>query len=393
MNVKKLTYFIGISTILAMVGDSIFVAFCYQFITNRGLDVSDLSIMMAIGTITLIFADFPSGNISDIIGRKKTAAIGRLIWGSGLITFSLSTELYQFIIAVCIINIGAALNSGSIASWAHDYLISHNNENLWESIIAKISVSANFVNFALNIILMFVFYAYNSNAIFYSGLLFICSSFLVFFGYRKDDNYGARDTSLFKSITANIKYIFKTSNIRKITVIEMLDALILPTLLLALPFKLLNDIGMNLDFLPFTYIFLGFFILIGSIIFKKLSENHQVEKIYRFNFITFGIAISTFLITKNIIVIIIATFIYQVAVSFNGTSKNIWRYKYYDSHNKASMTSAVSACGSITYALAFVVVGFLLELGTLGIYALIFANVIALAIKYHTFDTLEKNRA
>lgn len=87
-----------------------------------------ISHLFAIASITLLVFDFPSGNLSDIIGRKRCYAIGNIIWGIGIILFGMSKSFYFFALSIVVINIGVALNSGSISTWAHEYLCREKKE-------------------------------------------------------------------------------------------------------------------------------------------------------------------------------------------------------------------------------------------------------------------------
>lgn len=390
MNEKRLIKLFAFSSIILIIVDFLFGAFYYMTMTLKDITPAQIAFFMSVSSLTLIIADFPSGNISDIIGRKKTAGIGKIIWGAGLIGFSLVTSYYQFLIIAVVINVGVALDSGSLSVWVHDYLMLNNREEIWKEIQVKLATLKNFFNFFFNILFLFIYYIFDLNVLLYAGSALVLTGIYNLLEFKGEDNYGERNTTLFKSILMNFKYIFKTGSMRKIILIEFLDGILIPTLILTLPFKLISVIGIEVENIPFIYIFLTFFMFMASIILKRVLAKYNIKQVYIFNLITTATAIGLFLLVDNLIVIVFSLFLYEVAIVFNFVTKGTWKYEYFESFNKASVVSAVSACGSVASALYFSVVGLLLTQGSVGLVILAALNIVNVLVKFYTFRTLNK---
>lgn len=388
MNYKKLVRFIMISTSAIVTIDFLYGAFYYQFMIINDIKSVQIAFLMSLSSIVLMIFDFPYGNISDIIGRKKTAALGRLIWGLGLITFSLSTQYYSFLISAIIINLGVALNSESISSWLSDYLILRKKEDMWSSIISRTMYMTNFSKFFINAIILFVYFISDINVIFISGIGMILASIFTFFSFKGEDNYGVHHKNLVKSIFANFRYVINVPAMRKIVGIEMLSALTLPTLLLLFPIKFLNGFNYSESYLPYIYLALTLFMFIGSIIYRKLLVRITVESLYLYNLIFSGFAITFFIFSSNYITFFISLLFYEIAIVINLSSKGTWKYKYFESHNKASMASAVSALGSLASSILFLVVGYLLTVNELGLILLATINIMFITVTIIIFKSM-----
>ena len=199
--------------------DFIYGMFYYKIFVSNGLSQINISMLMSVASLTILIFDFPSGNISDRIGRKKSAGIGVLIWGIGLCMFSISKTFNSFLITIIIFNFGAALDSGSLSSWLHTYLLERNAINLWGKAMADISVYENFIKFFLNGILLVLVSFIEFNIILFSGVILILLGIFIIIWRKNEENKGT-NSNLAKSIIDNFKTIFKNTQIRKLAIIK-----------------------------------------------------------------------------------------------------------------------------------------------------------------------------
>lgn len=70
-NIKSTTNIIAIIIGIITSIDYIYGMFYYKIFVSNGLSQIDISRLMSIGSLSILIFDFPSGNISDKIGRKK----------------------------------------------------------------------------------------------------------------------------------------------------------------------------------------------------------------------------------------------------------------------------------------------------------------------------------
>jgi len=66
----------------------------------RGLTSFQIGQVLAISSIALSVLDFPSGNIADKYGRKRSLVLGFFIWSIGLLVFFQASNLFTFILSI-----------------------------------------------------------------------------------------------------------------------------------------------------------------------------------------------------------------------------------------------------------------------------------------------------
>ena len=92
------------------------------FYEDNGLTYSQIAILKAIYSISIVVLEIPSGYLADVLGRKKTLIIGTILGFIGFFTYSISYGLIGFIIAEIILGFGQSLISGADSAMLYDTL-------------------------------------------------------------------------------------------------------------------------------------------------------------------------------------------------------------------------------------------------------------------------------
>ncbi|MDA3954711.1 MAG: MFS transporter [Bacteroidales bacterium] len=100
----------------------LFMPFMIPFYQDNGLDLSQISLLKAIYSISIVVIEIPSGYLADILGRKKTLIIGSVLGFAGFFTYSISYGFLGFLIAEIILGIGQSLISGADSAMLYDTL-------------------------------------------------------------------------------------------------------------------------------------------------------------------------------------------------------------------------------------------------------------------------------
>ncbi|NOQ24940.1 MAG: MFS transporter [Bacteroidales bacterium] len=100
----------------------LFMPFMIPFYEDNGLTYSQIAILKAIYSISIVVLEIPSGYLADVLGRKKTLIIGTILGFIGFFTYSISYGLIGFIIAEIILGFGQSLISGADSAILYDTL-------------------------------------------------------------------------------------------------------------------------------------------------------------------------------------------------------------------------------------------------------------------------------
>jgi MFS family permease len=100
----------------------LFMPFLIPFYQENGLSLSDISILKAIYSISIVVLEIPSGYLADVLGRKKTLVIGSILGFFGFFTYSISYGIVGFLIAEIILGFGQSLISGADSAMLYDTL-------------------------------------------------------------------------------------------------------------------------------------------------------------------------------------------------------------------------------------------------------------------------------
>lgn len=96
------------------------------FLLKSGLDYKGVAIVDGFYMISSALLDYPTGGLADRYGRGKTTAIACAFFGLGMLSYSMSRTLYEFLFSEFLAAIGAALYSGAFTAWLVDSLKEEN---------------------------------------------------------------------------------------------------------------------------------------------------------------------------------------------------------------------------------------------------------------------------
>ncbi|MEN8232756.1 MAG: MFS transporter [Thermodesulfobacteriota bacterium] len=92
------------------------------FYTDNGLDDFDIYVLQAVYSLSVAVLEIPSGYMADVIGRKKTLAVGSLLGTLGYGIYSFSSGFYGFLCAEMILGLGGSFISGSDSAMLYESL-------------------------------------------------------------------------------------------------------------------------------------------------------------------------------------------------------------------------------------------------------------------------------
>lgn len=355
--IKTTSIIFGIITAV----DFIYGMFYYKSFISNGLNTMDISLLMSLSSISLLIFDFPSGNISDHIGRKKSAGIGIILWGIGLYFFSISKFFIHFAISIILFSLGIALESGSLQAWLHTYLSKKDKLNLWNDAVSYISFNKNFIKFFLNGIFLGLASILKFNLLSISGIILIFLGIYTLIWNKNEENYGTKK-NLNIAILDNFKYIFKKNYIQKLTIIKLLSSIFLTSFLLIFPYRFTTFFNLDKELLPYTYFLLNFVMFFSSYLYKNfLSKKFEIYNIYISNIFIGAFSLIMILFSTNIYLFFIGIICFEIFFIINITTFSIFQFDYLSDENKSAMLSVLSSIGSLSSSILFIIIGFLLK--------------------------------
>ncbi|WP_440874409.1 MFS transporter [Thalassotalea sp. PLHSN55] len=110
---------------------------CFLFYLAQGISFSQLSIIETASLAVLVFFEVPSGAFADLIGRKKSMALGCMLMGIEFVFIGSGYSLSVFVLAALIGGIGISLESGADDALLYDSLKKLNREAEFEKILGQ----------------------------------------------------------------------------------------------------------------------------------------------------------------------------------------------------------------------------------------------------------------
>ena len=103
--------------------DKLFGATYVAFMRAQDLSIAQISNLFSIQQILQAVFDYPTGTISDKIGRKKIMGYGFIVWGTGILLYAFAVNFWTFLPAMVFMALGLALISGAPSAWLVDQMI------------------------------------------------------------------------------------------------------------------------------------------------------------------------------------------------------------------------------------------------------------------------------
>lgn len=90
------------------------------FLLDRGLDLLQLNVVLAVYLITICLFEVPTGAVADVFGRKASFLLSCIVRAVAFAMYFVCDEFHQFLLAEVIDAIGTTLATGAFDAWAVD---------------------------------------------------------------------------------------------------------------------------------------------------------------------------------------------------------------------------------------------------------------------------------
>src|SRR5262245_26947159 len=86
----------------------------------RGLELPVIGVLFAVYTVVVILLELPTGSFADVLGRRRTLVISRILSVVSLAGMAVATDVIQFGAVMALAGTARALQSGPLEAWYVD---------------------------------------------------------------------------------------------------------------------------------------------------------------------------------------------------------------------------------------------------------------------------------
>lgn len=188
--------------------DKLFGATYVAFMRAQDLSIAQISNLFSIQQILQAVFDYPTGTISDKIGRKKIMGYGFIVWGTGILLYAFAVDFWTFLPAMVFMALGLALISGAPSAWLVDQMIRHGIYEERNQILPKLQAGVRFFAIAASLASYFLVGVNQRLPIITAGCISIGAGIVaLLFG---QDNYGrVKGNNIFRMLQLQAKSFIK----------------------------------------------------------------------------------------------------------------------------------------------------------------------------------------
>ncbi|MBU3906843.1 MAG: MFS transporter [Nanoarchaeota archaeon] len=181
--------------------------FFVPYFISIGLSLTQMGILLAVPSLTMLLFEIPTGAIADLYGRKFSVLLGYLLEGFLLISVLFSSSYYYLLTIFALMGISTSFSSGSGDAWVVDLIKSKKGKFLHNYFMKRRSIRS-FVLIFSGIIGTLIVKKFGLILIWpISGLSCFIGFIILLFGEEK---YAKRKVKISKSIRG-LKIQTKTS--------------------------------------------------------------------------------------------------------------------------------------------------------------------------------------
>ncbi|KHL96598.1 hypothetical protein QW71_05740 [Paenibacillus sp. IHB B 3415] len=385
---RKYSVFLGVILSGYNVADKLYGAVFIILMSLRGVDAFQISIVFAVSSLSMAVFDYPSGNLSDIYGRKRMTAAGFIVWGAGLWFFSAAEGLALFILASIVMSLGVSMISDSPQAWYIDQLEELGMPDYKKIALPRISgfVSAfAIVGALLGTVSSSVHYVL---PVAIAGVLAVGLGIYTWLSFS--DNYGSRtQSSILREIYASSADFARSTEMRFILLRSILTHTALLAFLLSWQVYGVNELEFPVSALGVLLILFMGVISVSSFLVSYLAK----KEVAAVRIIVCGTVISALgLLLVGLFphkaVFIAGLVLFEFGLGMDMSSSGVWIQDFIPRAKRATFSSGLSALKSLAGFLITLILGIMAKnLGYAFIWCLAAASLLGSNIVLLYFNT------
>ncbi|WP_342422239.1 MFS transporter [Paenibacillus sp. FSL E2-0178] len=385
---RKYSVFLGVILSGYNVADKLYGAVFIILMSLRGVDAFQISIVFAVSSLSMAVFDYPSGNLSDIYGRKRMTAAGFIVWGAGLWFFAAAEGLALFILASIVMSLGVSMISDSPQAWYIDQLEELGMPDYKKIALPRISgfVSAfAIVGALLGTVSSNIHYVL---PVAIAGVLAVGLGVYTWLSFS--DNYGSRtQSSILREIYASSADFARSTEMRFILLRSILTHTAMLAFLLSWQVYGVNELDFPVSALGLLLILFMGVISVSSFLVSYLAK----KEVAAVRIIVCGTVISALgLLLVGLFphkaVFIAGLVLFEFGLGMDMSSSGVWIQDFIPRAKRATFSSGLSALKSLAGFLITLILGIMAKnLGYAFIWCLAAASLLGSNIVLLYFNT------
>lgn len=346
--------------------DKLYGSIYIAFMRFANLSVLQISNLFSIEQILLAIFDYPTGTISDKIGRKKIASYGFITWGISLLIFAYSNNYTYFLISMILMALGLALISGAPGAWLIDHMIQDGVYEERTKIFPQIQTIISFFAIIASIFSYFFIDISNKLPVIVAGLISIFVGFYSYF--MGEDNYGnSEQPSLLKTLNENLKSFLKDKRMILLTIKKLLSYVSFVGFVLYWQIYVTETLELEAKFLPMFLIVFMFSLTVGNYLSSRIANKISNYYVSIVGLIVSVVGFALLILGDNLITFTLSAILIEVGFGIEQAITPTWTVEYIQSEVRASYGSIFSTIQSIFGFFIINLMGFFVELAGLNI--------------------------
>lgn len=368
-------------TMMSLYGfaDKLYGSIYIAFMRSANLSMLQISNLFSIEQILLAIFDYPTGTISDKIGRKKIASYGFITWGISLLIFSYSNHYTYFLISMIFMALGLALISGAPGAWLIDHMIQDGVYEERTKIFPQIQTILSFVAIIASVFSYFFIDISNKLPIVVAGLISIFTGFYSYFA--GEENYGnSEHPSLLKTLNENLKSFLKDKRMIVLTIKKLLSYVSFVAFVLYWQVYLTEILDLEAKFLPMFLILFMFSLTAGNYLSSRIANKISNYYVSIVGLIVSAVGFSLLIFGDHLLTFTLGAILIEVGFGIEQAMTPTWTMEYIKSEVRASYASIFSTIQSIFGFFIINLIGFFFESAGINIVWILGIVVIFLEI-------------
>lgn len=359
--------------------DKLYGSIYIAFMRSANLSMLQISNLFSIEQILLAIFDYPTGTISDKIGRKKIASHGFITWGISLLIFSYSNHYTYFLISMIFMALGLALISGAPGAWLIDHMIQDGVYEERTKIFPQIQTILSFVAIIASVFSYFFIDISNKLPIVVAGIISIFTGFYSYFA--GEENYGnSEHPSLLKTLNENLKSFLKDKRMIVLTIKKLLSYVSFVAFVLYWQVYLTEILDLEAKFLPMFLILFMFSLTAGNYLSSQIANKISNYYVSIVGLIVSAVGFSLLILGDKLITFTLGSILIEVGFGIEQAMTPTWTMEYIKSEVRASYASIFSTVQSVFGFFIINLIGFFFESAGINIVWLLGIVVIFLEI-------------
>ena len=186
------------------------------FMLNRGLNLSQIGILLFLWSIMSLLLEVPTGALADHWSRKKMLILSGVFFSICYATWAFSSSFWLFLLGFLFRTLGGTFASGTLQAYVYDFLKLNNKEGEFEKVWGRgnalrtlgIGTAVLFGGFFSEISYMFTSIA--------SSLSILSISFIAFLWPEIPSATSTKEESYWKFIKSSVKTVRNNSYLLRI---------------------------------------------------------------------------------------------------------------------------------------------------------------------------------